>query len=97
MEGNPLGFVKTLSQDMDGFPFNIYCTRYDRFVTKLKSTHRLLNEVPDHSTYRQKDGEWVTFKYAEYLSCHNNSNHWVNDVNNRRHDPIVLGQVWHTK
>ena len=82
---------------MGGVPFNIHCTRDDRFVTKLMSTHGLLNEVPDHSTYRQKNGEWVTFKYAEYLSRHNHINHWVDDVNNRRHGPIFIEQVWHKK
>ena len=45
MEGKPLGFFKTLIQDMGGVPFNIHCTRDDRFITKLMSTHRLLNEV----------------------------------------------------
>jgi hypothetical protein len=96
-EGKPLGFVKTLRQDMEGIPFNVHCTRDDRFVTKLMSTHGLLAEVEDHKTYRQKDGEWVTFNYTEYLSRHNRSKHWVDDVNNRRHDPIGLEQVWHTK
>ena len=97
MEGKPLGFVKTLRKDMGGVPFNIYCTIDDRFVIKLMSTHGLLNKVPDHSTYRKKDGEWVTFKYAEYLSRHNHSNHWVDDVNHRSHDTIGIEQVWHTK
>jgi len=96
-EGKPLGFTKTLRQDMDGIPFNVHCTRDDRFVTKMMSTHGLLNEVSDHKTYRQKDGQWTTFNYAEYLSRHNRSKHWVDDVNNRRHDPIGLEQVWHTK
>ena len=82
---------------MGGVPFNIHCTRDDRFVTKLMSTHGLLNEVPDHSTYCQKEGEWEKFKYSEYLSCHNHSKHWVDDVNNRRLDPICLEQVWQTK
>ena len=59
------------------------------------STHGLLNKVPDHYTYRKKYGEWVTFKYADYLSLHNHIKHWVDDVNNRRHDPIGLEQVWH--
>ena len=74
-EGKPLGFVKTLRQDMEGIPFNVHCTRDDRFVTKLMSTHGLLAEVEDHKTYRQKDGEWVTFNYTEYLSRHNRSKH----------------------
>ena len=57
MEGKPLVFVKTLMQDMVGVTFNIHFTRAYRFVTKLMSTHGLLNEVPDYSTYRKKDGE----------------------------------------
>ena len=57
MEGKPLGFVKTLRQDMcGGVTFNIHCTRDNRFVTKLMSSHGLLNEVPDHSTYQKKWG-----------------------------------------
>ena len=39
----------------------------------------------------------MTFKYAKYLSCHNHSKHWVDDVNNRRHNHIGLDQVCHTK
>ena len=61
------------------------------------STHGLLKKVPDHSTYRQKDGEWVTLKCTEYLSYHNNSKHWVDGVNNRRYDSIGLDQVLHKK
>ena len=63
----------------------------------MMSTHGMLNEVPDNSTYRKKDGEWVTFKYAKYLSRPNHSKHWVDDVNKRRHDHIGLEQFWHTK
>ena len=39
----------------------------------------------------------MTFKYTEYLSRRNQIKHWVDDVNNRRHDTIVLEQVWHKK
>ena len=53
---------------MDGIPFSIHCTQDDRFVTKLMSMHRLLTEVDDHKTYRQKDGAWVSFKYVEYTT-----------------------------
>ena len=56
MEGKPLVFVKTLRQYRGGIPFNIHCNIYDRFITKLISTHRLPNEVPDHSTNRKKMG-----------------------------------------
>ena len=38
----------------------------------------------------------MRFNYVEYLSRHNRSKHWVDDVNNRRHDPIGLEQVWNT-
>ena len=31
------------------------------------------------------------------MSRHNRSKHWVDDVNNRRHDPIGLEDVWATK
>ena len=58
----PLGFIKTLRQDMGGIPFNINFTRDDRFFTNMMSTHGLLNEVPDNFTYRQKNSEWVTLK-----------------------------------
>ena len=90
MESKTLGFVKTLRNYMGGVTFNINCNRYERFVTKLMSTHGLLNEVPDNFTYRGKDGEWVTFKYTEYLSCHNQNKHWVGYLNNMSHDPIGL-------
>ena len=96
-DGKELGFTKTLRQEIDGIAFNIHCTRDDKHVTKMMSTHGLLNEVVDHKTYRQVDGEWKSFNYAEYLSRHNRCKHWVDDVNNRRHDPIGLEQVWHTK
>ena len=43
MEGKKLGFVISLRQDIGGATFNIHCNIYDRFVTKLMSTHRLLN------------------------------------------------------
>ena len=50
MKGKPLGFVKTLRQEMDGVPFNVQCTKDDRFVTKLMSTHGLIGKVADHKT-----------------------------------------------
>jgi len=35
--GKPLGTTKTLRQNMDGTPFNIHCTRDNKFVTKMMS------------------------------------------------------------
>ena len=64
----------------------------------MTSTHGLLTPVPDHKTYHQNEsGQWVSFNYPEFLSRHNHSKHWVDDINNRCHDPIGLEQVWHTK
>ena len=61
------------------------------------STHGLINEIPSHKTYRRVAGEWKTFKYNEPISRHNHSKLWVDNVNTRRHDPIGLEDVWHTK
>ena len=93
-----LGYCESLKQDMEGIPFYVHCCKDSKYVTKMMSTHGLLTTVPDHITYRQKpDGTWESFNYAEFLSNHNRSKHWVDDVNNRRHDPIGLEEVWHTK
>ena len=80
-------------EDIEGIPFNIHYTREDIFVTKMMSSHWLLTEVEDQITYRQKDGAWVKFNYTEYLSRHNRIKHWVDDMNNHRHDHIDLEQV----
>ena len=47
----PIGFSKTLKQEIDGKQFLIHCTKEDKYVTKLMSTHGLMNEVPTHKTY----------------------------------------------
>ena len=66
-------------------------------MTKIMSTHGLINEISNHKTYRRVAGEWNTFNYNEPISHQNHSKHWVGDVNARRHDPIGLEDVWHTK
>ena len=97
-DGKELGFSKTLKQDMDGILFYVHCSKDTKFVTKMMSTHGLLTPVLDHKTYHQNaSGQWVSFNYPEFLSRHNHSKHWVDDINNRCHDPIGLEQVWHTK
>ena len=60
------------------------------------STHGMLDEIQDHPTYRKVNGSWKTFKYSEPFSHYCRAKHWVDDVNNRRHDPIGLEEVWHT-
>jgi hypothetical protein len=43
------------------------------------------------------EGTWKTFKYSEPFYRHNRGKHWVDDVNNRQHDPIGLESAWATK
>jgi hypothetical protein len=66
-------------------------------VSKIMSTHGMVETVQDHPTYRKMDGQWKTFKYTEPFSRYCKVKHWVDDVNNRRHDPIGLEEVWGTK
>lgn len=62
------------------------------------TTHGLLSTIlEDHPTYRRVNGEWKSFKYVEPFSRYNKAKHWVDDINNRRHDPIGLEDVWATK
>ena len=92
-----LGETETFVQSIEGVRFLVHCTRDSQYVTKIMSTHGLLEEIQDHPTWRLVDGEWKTFKYAEPLSRHNRAKHWVDDVNNRRHAPIGLEEMWRTK
>ena len=62
------------------------------------STFGVLDEVPTHKTRRTTAGGVVTeFCYPEPVSCHNQSKHWVDDHNQRRHAPIDLSESWKTK
>ena len=97
MKGKELGAVESFVQDLGGTPFYIHCCRDADYVTKIMSTHGTLDEVEGHSTWRCVNGEWKSFRYAEPFSRHNKGKHWVDDVNNRRHDPIALDSTWKTK
>ena len=92
-----LGHTETFVHLVEGQRFLVHCTKDRDYITKIMSTHGVLEEIQDHPTWRLMDGVWRTFKYAEPLSRHNRAKHWVDDVNNRRHDPIGLEQVWATK
>ena len=92
-----LASAKTFRQVSDGKPFLVHCHKYNRFVKKLMSNRGVINEIPSHKTYRRVAGEWKTFNYTKPISRHNHSKHWVYDVNARRHDPVGLEDVWHTK
>jgi hypothetical protein len=92
-----LGTTETYKQTLDGEEFLVHCYRDDKYVCKMMSCHGLLDEVPDHKTARKVNGQWKSFCYAEPFSRHNNGKHWVDDHNNRRHDPISLDDTWKTK
>ena len=63
----------------------------------MMSTHGLISDVADHRAFRFLGGEWKSFPYPEPILRHNCSKHWVDDHNNRRHDPISLDEIWRTK
>lgn len=96
MKDKELGYADTLEQDIDGTKFLIHCQNDDKYVTKIMATYGLINEVADHTTYRNVNGEWKSFKYVEPMSRHNRAKHWVDDFNQRRHQPIGLEDAWKT-
>jgi hypothetical protein len=83
MMAKPLGTTETFVQELGGLRFFVHCTRDADYITKIKSTHSVLEEIQDHPTWRFVDGEWKTFKYAKPFSRHNRVKHWVDDVSNR--------------
>ena len=97
MGTKPLGHTERFVQVVEGQQFLVHCTKDRDYITKIMSTHGVLDEIQDHPTWRLMDSVWRTFKYAKPLSRHNRAKHWVDDVNNRRHDPIGLERVWATK
>ena len=46
-----LGSSKTFRQVFDGKPFLVHFHKEDRYMTKIMSTHGLINEIPTHKTY----------------------------------------------
>ncbi|KAL3803043.1 hypothetical protein ACHAWO_003842 [Cyclotella atomus] len=96
-EDKELGTTETYKQTLDGEEFFVHCYRDDKYVCKMMSCHGLLDKVADHKTARRVNGAWKSFHYAEPFSRHNRSKHWVDDHNNRRHDPISLDDTWKTK
>ena len=83
-------------QVINGMRFFIHCTQDDEYVTKVMTTHGILDEIQDHLRWRLMNGVWKSFKYTEPLSRHNRAKHWVDDINNRCHDPIGLESAWAT-
>jgi hypothetical protein len=60
------------------------------------SAHAHAQET-DREAWRLGKEGWSSFKYTEAVTNHNIAKHWVDDVNNRRHAPIGLQDIWATK
>ncbi len=86
-----------MRQYSDGKNFFIHCQKDACYVTKIMSAHGLIQPVDDHLTYCSIEREWKSFKGIEPMSCHKCAKHWVDDLNNSRHDPIALEDVWGMK
>ncbi|KAL3773990.1 hypothetical protein ACHAWO_004625 [Cyclotella atomus] len=81
---------------IDGKQFLIHCHKEEKYVCKVMSSHALTEDTSKEA-WRKVNGEWESFKYTEAITNHNKSKHWVDDVNNRRHAPIGLEDVWATQ
>ena len=67
-------------------------------MTKFISTFGSLHEVEGHQAFRKlSTRETARWTYIDPVSRHNQSKHWVDDHNQRRHAPIDLSFVWRTK
>ena len=91
-----IGEKETLVQNIDGINFLIHCQKEEKYVTKMMCTYGLIADT-EHITYRRINGEWKSFPYPEVISRHMKAKHWVDDFNNRRHDPICLADTFRTK
>ena len=97
MAGKRLGETESYVQDINRMRFLVHCCRDADWTTKIMSTHGVLDENQDHLTWRLVDRQWKSFKYAEPFSRHNKGKHWVDNINKRRHSPILLESAWGTK
>ena len=91
-----LGYCETLEVVFEGSTMYIHCQKELKYVQKFMSSFGTLDN--GHETKRTKtDGTTVKFFYPEPMSWHNQSKHWVDDHNQRRHAPIDLAEVWKTQ
>jgi hypothetical protein len=64
---------------------------------KIMSTYGMTQVEASEAWRRGKDGQWGKFNYTEPIANHVTSKHWEDDMNNHRHAPIGLEDVWATK
>ena len=43
-------------QDIDGVKFLVHCSRDEKYVSKMMSSHGILDEIQDHLTGRHVGG-----------------------------------------
>ncbi len=86
-----------LTQTVDGICFLVHCCQDSKYVSKIMSTHGMLDECQEHKTWQKVDGHLRLFNYTEPFSRYTHAKHWVDDHNNQWHDPIGLEEVWATK
>ena len=92
-----LGHCEMLVQTYQNQRFLMHCFWDSKYLSKIMSTHSMLEEIQDHPTWRKVDSRWKTFKYSEPFSRYSRAKHWVDDHNNCWYDPIGLEEVWGTK
>eukprot|EP01082_Thalassiosira_pseudonana_P010906 g9889.t1 g9889 contig4:805493-806287(-) len=95
-EGKQIGEFECFVQEKEGKQFLIHCHKEDKYVCKVMLTHGRMEETDRVAWRLGKDG-WSSFKYTEAFTNHCIAKHWVDDVNNRRHSPIGLEDIWATK
>ena len=59
-----MGGSMTIKQIIDDKEFLVHCQKDDRYITKIMSTHGLLNKVPELTTYRYVGNVWKSFNYV---------------------------------
>jgi hypothetical protein len=97
MMAKPFGTTETFVQELGGLHFFVHCTCDADYVTKIMSTHGVLEEIQDHPTWRLLTGNGRRLSTQNPFSRHNRAKHWVDDVNNHQHDLIGLEEMWWTK
>eukprot|EP01082_Thalassiosira_pseudonana_P012650 g11200.t1 g11200 contig5:354636-355736(+) len=94
-EGKQIGDFECFVQEKDDKQFLIHCHKEDKYVCKVMSMHGRIEETDREAWRIGKDG-WSSFKYTDAITNHCIAKHWVDDVNNRRHAPIGLDDIWAT-
>ncbi len=70
-----LGHCESLVAEHDNILFLIHCCRDSKYVSKIMSTHGMLESVQDLPTWRKIDGSWKSFKYMEPFSRYARAKH----------------------